>query len=150
MKPMMRIILSLQFVFIFLWVSQAEAEEKTPCNKITYPITGQCFTVHGRLQSYNGNPIFRIWIVGTHRLLGISDSWVKYSGKDSDPTKVMMPDIQSHVLPENVRKLWPSGYMFATAIFGDYEVCPLEKEKVGWMQPVCISHATHLVSKTNH
>lgn len=30
--------------------------------------------VHGRLSRYNGNPSHRIWIVGTHRLLGVSES----------------------------------------------------------------------------
>lgn len=31
-------------------------------------------TVHGRLTCYNGTPSFRIWIVGTKRLLGIRQS----------------------------------------------------------------------------
>ncbi len=32
------------------------------------------FTVHGRLTRYYGNPLHRIWIVSTHRLLGVSES----------------------------------------------------------------------------
>ena len=32
------------------------------------------FTVPGRLSRYYGNPLHRIGIVGTHRLLGVSES----------------------------------------------------------------------------
>ncbi|HTO05622.1 MAG TPA: hypothetical protein VMR86_01070 [Myxococcota bacterium] len=30
-----------------------------------------CFSVHGRLALGNGNPGRRIWVVGTHRMLGV-------------------------------------------------------------------------------
>jgi hypothetical protein len=33
-----------------------------------------CFTVHGRLNPWNGTPIFRIWLVGTNRLLEMAEA----------------------------------------------------------------------------
>jgi hypothetical protein len=35
-------------------------------------LVGACFTVHGRLSAFNGNPTFRIWRIGTKRYLGVS------------------------------------------------------------------------------
>src|SRR5690349_8657057 len=33
-----------------------------------------CFSVHGRLGAYNGGPAFRIWVIGTTRILGLGES----------------------------------------------------------------------------
>ena len=35
-------------------------------------LVGQCFTIHGRLRAYNGNPTFRIWPIGTRRIVGVT------------------------------------------------------------------------------
>jgi hypothetical protein len=109
---------------------QAIAEEKTPCDKIPDKIVGECFKVHGRLSFYNGTPSFRIWVIGTHHLLNVTDWWAKSHAEE---------------LPENVRKLLPTDdFISTTKILGDYEVCPLEKEHSGWAQSVCIASASHL------
>ena len=97
-------------------------------------LVGQCFAVHGRLFLANGTPSIRMWRVGTKRILGILGS----NGKSSDEN--------FNDLPLNVRKLIPSD-PFDMNIYGDYTVCPLEREKPGWMQDVCIASATHLVSR---
>jgi hypothetical protein len=31
-------------------------------------------------------------------------------------------------------------------VFGDYEVCPLAKDRPGWMRDVCVESASHLVA----
>ena len=36
-------------------------------------LIGKCFSVHGRLSTYNGNPAVRLWRIGTRRVLGVSD-----------------------------------------------------------------------------
>jgi hypothetical protein len=87
-----------------------------------------CFTVHGRLQQSNGNPNMRIWIVGTHHILGVLDS----DGRDESETAV----------PPNVKKL--GGEYVSKPVFGDFEVCPLTKAHRGWMQMVCVESGARL------
>jgi hypothetical protein len=87
-------------------------------------IVGACFTVHGRLSYWNGAPSLRISRIGTRRILGV----------------------HTETAPENVPKLWGED-VFATDIYGDFNVCPFTKEKPGHMQMVCIESASHLIAK---
>jgi hypothetical protein len=110
----------------------AIAEESTvPC-KGAPTIVGECFSVHGRLSVYNGIPI-RIWIVGTHRMLGVKDA--------TGGGVTVRPEIQT---------LLSQGDPMETAIFGDYEVCPLSKAHPGWMQFVCVESTAHLMAGRRH
>jgi hypothetical protein len=92
-------------------------------------LADRCFVVHGRLEQSNGVPSFRIWRVGTKRVLGVFDC----KGRDESPLAI----------PPYVKKL--AGEYVSNPVFGDFEVCPLTKEHRGWMQMVCIESATHLV-----
>jgi hypothetical protein len=83
-----------------------------------------CFTIHGRLNYWEGNPSARIWRVGTHRILGVSDAHA---------------DVQQ--MPPGLEKK----LAWDIFIFGDFEVCPFTKEEPGVMQFVCIASASHLV-----
>src|SRR5579862_8455493 len=77
-----------------------------------------CYWIHGRLSIYNGNPTFRLWKIGTHRLLGI------YSGPGAGPFDDGA-DEEDVELPSNLMK-----YDFTkVSVFGDYEVCPFVPEK---------------------
>jgi len=87
---------------------------------------GQCFWVRGRLGTYNGNPTFRIWPVGTHRLLGV----INPLGNDEDPK-----------LPGNLRRLKPS---FERDIWGSFYVCPWTKDERGSMRFVRVERAENL------
>ena len=129
----MRKIVFIGFLALCFFCSQVVAEEQTPCDKVSEPIVGHCFNVHGRLSFYVGTPSFRIWVIGTHHLLSVTDWWAKSRAEE---------------LPENVRKLLPpEDFIFNTMIFGDYEVCPLEEEHPGWAQAVCIKKASDLIVK---
>jgi hypothetical protein len=125
-----RIVIAISILSL-AWAFQAAAEEKSPCDNIVEHIIGQCFRAHGRLSVYNGNPTYRIWVIGTRHLLGVSSWWVQPNQNE---------------LPKNVQELLPSDFPPETAIYGDYEVCPLTEEHIGWMQSVCIKRASHLVS----
>ena len=85
---------------------------------------GPCYTVRGRLSYYNGTPSTRIWIVGTHRMLGIPS-------EDSD-------------LPMNVKELLKS---FDDRIFADFVVCPLMKDRHGEMRMVSVKSATRILNR---
>lgn len=84
--------------------------------------------VHGRMQAGNGTPSVRIWRVGTKRMLGVPEVPV-----DGDPDVASLP----HVIYET--------NILDQAVFADFVVCPLTKEKPGEMQMVCVESATHLV-----
>ena len=93
-----------------------------------------CYWIHGRLSIYNGNPTFRLWKIGTRRLLGI------YSGPGAGPS-VDGGDEEDVELPSNLMK-----YDFTkVSVFGDYEVCPFVPEKEGRMQPACIESAKNII-----
>jgi hypothetical protein len=87
-------------------------------------MVGDCYTVRGRLSYYNGTPSTRIWIVGTHRMLGVRS-------EDSR-------------LPSNVKPLLKG---FGDQIFADYVVCPLTPERLGQMRIVWVKSANHVVHR---
>jgi hypothetical protein len=97
-------------------------------------IIGGCFDVHGRLRLGNGTPGFRMWPIGTDRMLGILD------GEGRDET--------DDVIPASVRALF-SGKYDTVSVVGDYEVCPLSRERKGSMRMVCIRKATRLRASPN-
>ena len=68
----------------------------------------------------NGTPSVRIWVVGTHRILGVSES------KFVDPSYCNLPD-------DILAKLsWNND------LFGDFMVCPFTKDEPGVMRLVCV------------
>jgi|WetSurMetagenome_2_1015567.scaffolds.fasta_scaffold31740_4 hypothetical protein len=84
------------------------------------PVEGPFFKVHGRLSNWNGNPTQRIWIIGTHRMLGIREG---------------------SQLPDNLLKLLGD---FDTEVYGDFVLCPLTRHRARQMQIVCVEHASNL------
>ncbi|HEY1632717.1 MAG TPA: hypothetical protein VGF56_15480 [Rhizomicrobium sp.] len=84
-----------------------------------------CFALHGRLQAWNGNPTFRIWRIGTRRVLGVEDN-------GGQP-----------YLPPAIRKVLGDD-AFGKRVTADYRVCPLTKARKGWMQIVCVMDARNI------
>ena len=79
-----------------------------------------CQTVHGRMYLANGTPSVRIWIVGTTRLLG-----------------VLQQDQRFDDLPRNIRTTWAAhGDEWSSYLFGNFRVCPIERDRPGWMRLV--------------
>jgi len=116
----------------------AGSKRKIPCK--TPAIASSCYWTHGRLRMSNGNPSYRLWKIGTNRLLGI------HSGPSADLYGL---DNESPEFPSNVwQKLWvsiPKNSPWPNTIFADFEVCPLEPEKRGAMQAACIEAAKNIV-----
>lgn len=79
-------------------------------------LVGSCFVVRGRLSAYNGTPTFRIWPIGTHRLIGVVPS--------EDPRS----------LPAELRGV----ATFDRDVFGAFTVCPFTKHKPNVMQFGCV------------
>ena len=110
------------------------SKRRTPCKIPENAST--CYWTHGRLSAYNGTPAFRLWKIGTHRLLGISSGPL---AEKHDPLDNEHPE-----LPENLQRAFDKS---RTPVFGEFEVCPLEPERPGAMHMACIEAATHVVTK---
>jgi hypothetical protein len=93
-----------------------------------------CFWVHGRLSAYNGTPTFRIWPIGTRRMLGVVDA-----DGGSQSANVLPADIRARVMPD----------AFAVSLFGDFRVCPLAADRPGHMRAVQLRQARGLVVRRN-
>jgi hypothetical protein len=88
---------------------------------------GPCFTLHGRLMAGNGTPAYRIWRIGTNRMLGVFDE----HGENENPW-----------FPANVKAALSKGDL----IFADFTLCPMTKRRPGWMQMVTVRSASHIVA----
>jgi hypothetical protein len=130
-------------------ISPRVQDRKIPCK--TPENASLCYWTHGRLSVYNGNPSFRIWKIGTHRLLGV------FNGPSHFPPRIPSfdDDVFNPELPaelygayeaDNQRLKRETGIMWAVPppVFADFEVCPLEPEKKGEMQAVCLESAKNI------
>ena len=97
-------------VFLFSGLSLSAAQ--TPTKDM------DCFTVHGRICCYNGTPSVRIWVPATHRLLGL----------DPDGLEALPPELQKALGKD----------CYETFVWGDFKVCPLQKDIPGHMRLVSI------------
>lgn len=113
-------------------IPQAAPKRKIPCK--TPENASECYWTRGRITIANGNPAFRMWKVGTKRLLGI------FSGP-SVFHDWLSPDNEHPEFPANVYKVWMPTL---GVLYGDFEVCPLAPEHPGAMRPVCVESAKNL------
>jgi len=90
-----------------------------------YENTNSQFEFHGRLSVYNGNPMYRIWIIGTKRLLGIRGG-----------------DLDEADMPKELEQLFTKTFV---RIYGDFTVTPIDTYKKGTMQTVRIDAVKNLV-----
>ena len=124
---------SLSMLLVASWAQdapQAVVKRKIPCK--TQENAAICYWARGRLSVYNGTPSYRLWKIGTHRILGI------HSGPGAnDPLDNEHPE-----LPANVKRVFKP---FSNQIFADFEICPLEPEETGTMQSACIESAKNIV-----
>ena len=112
---------------------QNSPKRRIPCK--TPQNASECYWTHGRITIGNGTPAYRLWKIGTQRILGI------YSGPSTfhDPLSL---DNEDPDFPANVEKIWsPRVYR---PLYGDFEVCPLAPERPGAMRPVCVESAKNL------
>ena len=86
------------------------------CKARTWP----CYWTHGRIVAGNGTPSVRIWPNGTRRLLGVVN-----------PTEPGTDAGELDALPTRLRRLLTDKNAYA--VWGDFHVCPVMPERVGWM-----------------
>jgi len=103
-------------IFACFYLIAVQAFGADACVQIRY---GQCYSIHARYTVYTGDGMEVLWPVGTHRLL-----WAAHG---TDHLDTML-----------------TGHLDDSAIFGDFVVCPLDKEIPGHMRHVCIQEMKHL------
>jgi len=122
------------------------SKRKIPCK--TPENASLCYWAHGRLSIYNGNPSDRIWKIGTSRILGV------FNGPSHFPPHTIADD-EDPELPVNLGMAYEADYRRwkqsegnrdyeFPVVFADFEVCPLEPEKKGEMQAVCVESAKNI------
>lgn len=92
---------------------------------------GPCGYVRGRMFLANGAPSVRIWVVGTKRILGVTQQ-----------------DVEFEKLPQNIRQAWRNKDGVRDGgedLYGDFSICPLTKSKAGRMQFVWVRSGKNLV-----
>ena len=82
--------------------------------------SGKCFSVHARFAVYTGDGVEDLWPVGSKRLLRVSSPG------------------------DQLESMTSGGYLGEYFVFGDFVVCPLEKEVPGKMRTVCIKEMKNL------
>lgn len=108
-----------------------------------------CYWMHGRLAVANGNPSYRLWKIGTHRLLGIYSGPLTFNHRRENRYALdnEVPELPADV-EEAMRRsgagAWPN------TIYADFEVCPLEEQRPDSMQAACIESAKNIVVKSDH
>jgi hypothetical protein len=117
--------------------TQALPQRSTPKRKIpckTPENAASCYWTHGRLNFYNGAPSYRFWKIGTKRILGV------YSGPDRYPPRTDK-DSQRPEFPAEIDKVFRPPI---NTVYANFEICPLEPERKGEMQAVCIESASNI------
>ena len=118
-------------------------QRKIPCK--TPENASMCYWTRGRLSFYPiGLPSYRMWKVGTNRILGIYSGPSDFPPHDSDNSYPVFPLNLERVYEletERNERLkidtpWLIGHVFA-----EFEVCPLRPDRPGTMQPSCIESA---------
>jgi len=114
--------ISIYILFGFFVVCDAQQNKLQSIEKWN----DSCFTVHGRLSLCNGNPTFRIWIIGTNHLLGI------YDHGEENPE---MPDTLQNIFKDGLQ----------IYVYGNFTVVPLTKYRHGEMQLVRVISFSNLI-----
>jgi len=97
---------------------------------------GGCHHVRGKMFLANGTPGVRIWVVGTRRVLGVTQQ-----------------DESLEKLPQNIRDAWHDrngARDGGVDLYGDFEVCPLAAQHAGRMQPVWVRSSRNLVARSTY
>ena len=114
-------------------------QRKIPCK--TPENASMCYWTRGRLAVYEGWPPWRMWKVGTKRILAI------YSGPSTWAVRgARMNDAADPEFPSNLVRAYPRPTKSAIppAVFADFEVCPLDEDRPGVMQHACIESARNI------
>ncbi|MGB6546934.1 MAG: hypothetical protein WBE97_15060 [Candidatus Acidiferrales bacterium] len=134
---------------VLVLVHPVTVKRQTPCK--TPENASTCYWTHGRLSVFNGSPSWRLWRIGTKRILGI------YSGPSTfNYAGIAAGDGDHPEFPPNLEKIFEADVKHQMIVndpfrglpdsaFGDFEICPLDHKPKGWMEHACIESAKNIV-----
>jgi len=133
--------------------SSAAGKRKIPCK--TPENATVCYWTHGRLSFWGTYAPWRIWKVGTQRLFRICNGPSHFPPHNNDDcSNPEFPTSVNSIYDDPRRwKLEPKMPFpremeyFPPDVFADFEICPLEPEKKGKLQAVCIESATKIFAE---
>lgn len=82
---------------------------------------------------YNGTFSFRIWVVGTHRMLRVVDA----DGDNFNDIGKLPGALEQGLSPYQ-------GDLFRPRVFADFRVCDFTRSRAGVMQSVTLADATRI------
>jgi len=126
MKTILRISIILGILVCFAVISSGEEKLKKKTCKDHPDLSGPCYKVKGKMFLSNGTPSVRIWLIGTKRILGISE------GQFDNTDHANIPDELEQRLE------------WGTEIYADFTVCPFTNDKPGVMRLVCVESAKNI------
>ena len=117
-------------VFVILLCAFQEAGGMTPEEVCSHDsvFVGPCYTVHGRMYAANGSPSYRIWVVGTHRILGVHEGLGE--------TACSPPALLDSLVGKEDK-----------VVYADFVVRPVTPDHPGWMRMVCVASARRIVTR---
>jgi hypothetical protein len=123
--------------------SNAAPQRKIPCE--TPANASMCYWTRGRLQVTEGAGAWRMWKVGTKRIVDV------YNGPSKFPPRTQ-EEVQDPEFPSNLEKAYRTEVprlerlhrATPEPVYADFEICPLEPEKPGASQAVCIESAKNM------
>jgi|SRR5690349_5821344 len=89
---------------------------------------GPCFTVRGRMYAANGSPSYRIWVVGTKRILGVHEG----VGVSECVTPALLDSLIG---------------IEDKLVYADFVVRPVTPDRPGSMRMVCIASARRIATR---
>lgn len=122
---------------------QKTGERKIPCK--TPENAAMCYWTRGRLQVTEGAGAWRMWKVGTKRIVDV------YNGPSKFPPRTQ-EEVQDPEFPPNLEKAYRTEVprlerlhrATPEPVYADFEICPLDPEKPGTSQAVCIESAKNM------
>jgi hypothetical protein len=105
-------------------IAAGDPPSHKPVNCSREPIEA-CVSRHGRFSTQNGTSEI-IWLIGTNRVVAV----------DNDA---------EDFLPSSVLKYTEITSVNHSYIFGDFAICPIERDRPGYMRRVCVADAKNLV-----
>ena len=128
-SPTTSLVAALAGALLALSVQQPTSGDPVrPCHQ-NPELVGSCYTVRGRLGVYNGSMIFRIWVVGTDRILGVTERRSPFCRLPSYLENAVRPD---------------------SNVFANFVVCPLAADKPEEMREVCVDTAYNIAVRSSH
>ncbi|MFT4254856.1 MAG: hypothetical protein QM608_20530 [Caulobacter sp.] len=94
---------------------------------------GQCRTVHGRMALANGTFSFRIWAIGTTRILRVVDE----EGDNFNDLDKLPKSLRTRLRPY-------ADDPFRPRVFADFRVCAYTRSRPGVMQSVTLVGAKNI------